>query len=184
MDSLIIIDDVISKGYQDFIEKMSKDFPWYFRDQITDSREGSNDMSTGLTFDIFNKNCQNIEEEYNRSPFADGLIPLLCEAINKVDTNQDILEIYRIRAGIFVKDQNGELNKPHIDRKDFHYTMLYYVNDSDGPTRFYDHKEGKVIKMVDPKKGRAVIMTGDTYHSSSSPRNHINRIVINYNFVV
>ena len=184
MDSLIIIDDVISKGYQDFIEKMSKDFPWYFRDQITDSREGSNDMSTGLTFDIFNKNCQNIEEEYNRSPFADGLIPLLCEAVGKVDNDRVILEIFRIRAGMFIKNQNDIPHQSHIDRDDFHYTMLYYVNDSDGPTKFYDHKDGEVVKMVDPKKGRAVLFTGDTYHASSSPRNHSNRIVLNYNFLI
>ena len=182
MDSIIVIDDVISRGYQSFIEKMSKDFPWYFLDQVTDSDYGSNDTATGFSYEILLRRQK--EEQYNKTPYADALVPLLCEAINKVDTNQDILEIYRIRAGMFVKDQNGELHKPHIDRRDFHYTMLYYVNDSDGPTRFYDHKEGKVIKMVDPKKGRAVIMTGDTYHASSSPKNHSNRIVLNYNFLV
>jgi hypothetical protein len=180
MDSIIVIDDVISRGYQNFIEKMAKEFPWYFLDQVTNV--DNKDTATGFSYEILR--CRQKGEQYNKTPYTDALIPLLFEAIHKVDKNQDILEIFRIRAGMFVKNQNGELHTPHIDREDFHYTMLYYVNDSDGPTRFYDHKEGKVIKMVDPKKGRAVIMTGDRYHASSSPKNHSNRIVVNYNFLV
>ena len=182
MDSIIVIDDVISRGYQSFIEKMSKDFPWYFLDQVTDSDYGSNDTATGFSYEILLRRQK--EEQYNKTPYADALVPLLCEAINKIDKNQDILEIFRIRAGMFVKNQTDKPHQAHVDHDDFHYTMLYYVNDSDGPTKFYDHKEGKVIKMVDPKKGRAVIMTGDTYHASSSPKNHSNRIVLNYNFLV
>ena len=177
---MIVIDDVISKEYQNFIEKMN--FPWYFLDHATDSYEGSDDMATGFSFDILN--WRNIGEEYNKSSFADGLIPLLCEAVGKVDNDRDILEIFRIRAGMFIKNQNNIPHQSHIDRSDFHYTMLYYVNDSDGPTKFYDHKEGEIVKMVHPKRGRAVIFTGDTYHASSSPKNHNTRIVLNFNFLV
>ena len=62
--------------------------------------------------------------------------------------------------------------------------MLYYVNNSDGPTQLYDEKGGKVVKEIEPKKGRAVILDGNIYHASSCPKNHANRVVINYNFLI
>ena len=87
MDSIIVIDDVISRGYQSFIEKMAKDFPWYFLDQVTDSDYGSNDTATGFSYEILLRRQE--EEKYNKTPYADALVPLLCEAIHKVDKNQD-----------------------------------------------------------------------------------------------
>ena len=85
---------------------------------------------------------------------------------------------------MFVQNQTNKPHQAHVDRDDFHYTMLYYVNDSDGSTNIFDYKGEKVVQKIEPKKGRAVIMNGDTYHASSSPKNHSNRIVLNYNFLV
>ena len=179
-NNIIVIDDVISKEYQNYIEKMN--FPWHFLDQTTNVYEGSTDRATGFSCNILKREDKG--DEYVNAPFVEGLIPLLCEAVGKVDKDLGILQIFRIRAGMFIQNQNNIPHQSHIDRDDFHYTMLYYVNDSDGPTKFYDHKDGEVVKMVDPKKGRAVLFTGDTYHASSSPRNHSNRIVLNYNFLI
>ena len=50
--------------------------------------------------------------------------------------------------------------------------------------QLYDEKGGKVVKEIEPKKGRAVILDGNIYHASSCPKNHVNRIVINYNFLI
>ena len=181
-NNIIVIDDVISKGYQTFIQKMN--FSWNFLAQTTHVYEGSTDRATGFSCDILKREDKDDDDECDITPFVSGLIPLLCEAVGKVDKDLDILQIFRIRGGMFIKNQNDIPHQSHIDRNDFHYTMLYYVNDSDGPTKFYDHKDGEVVKMVDPKKGRAVLFTGDTYHASSSPRNHSNRIVLNYNFLI
>ena len=180
-NNIIVIDDVISKGYQTFIQKMN--FPWNFLDHTTNVYEGSSDRATGFSC-LFLLKREDKDDAYGKAPYVEGLIPLLYEAVGKVDKDLDILQILRIRAGMFIKNQNDIPHQSHIDRNDFHYTMLYYVNDSDGPTKFYDHKDGEVVKMVDPKKGRAVLFTGDTYHASSSPRNHSNRIVLNYNFLI
>ena len=42
--------------------------------------------------------------------------------------------------------------------------------------------QNEVIKIVEPKQGRAVIFDGRIYHSSSSPVQSQKRIVINFNF--
>ena len=181
MDSLVIIDDVISKGYQNLIESTLNfhEFPWNFCDNITDaSKMGGVEVITGFGSNIFHSDL-NVKTEY-----ADLLTPLLYEGVDKWEKGQEIKKLFRIRAGMFVQNQTDKLHQAHVDSPDLHYTMLYYVNDSDGPTNIFDYKGEKVIQEIEPKKGRAVIMTGDTYHSSSCPRNHINRIVVNYNFLV
>ena len=104
--------------------------------------------------------------------------------VDGLDNDRDIKKIFRIKAGMFVKNQTEKPHLAHVDRPYFHYTMLYYVNDSDGPTQLYDEKGGKVVKEIEPKKGRAVILDGNIYHASSCPKNHVNRIVINYNFLI
>ena len=180
-NNIIVIDDVISKGYQTFIQKMN--FPWNFLDHTTNVYEGSSDRATGFSC-LFLLKREDKDDAYGKAPYVEGLIPLLYEAVGKVDKDLDILQILRIRAGMFVQNQTNKAHQAHVDRDDFHYTMLYYVNDSDGSTNIFDYKGEKVVQKIEPKKGRAVIMNGDTYHASSSPKNHSNRIVLNYNFLV
>ena len=184
MDSLIIIDDVISKGYQNLIEHrfssrcQDSSVPWKFVDNITDDTRIEKPDISGFAFNIFHSDLK-IKTEH-----ADFLTPLLYEAVDKCEKGQEIKKLFRIRAGMFIRNQTDKPHESHVDRDEFHYTMLYYVNDSDGPTNIFDYKGEKLIQEIEPKKGRAVIFTGDTYHSSSSPRNHPNRIVVNYNFLV
>ena len=178
MDNIVVIDDSISKGYQNIVENFlgSDDFSWYFSSNITEV--GGKETISG-----FSDNLYQLEENIKK-PGADLLIPILYESVDKYEKDRQIKELFRIRVGMFVKDQTDKPHQAHVDSPDLHYTMLYYVNDSDGPTNIFDYKGEKVIQEIEPKKGRAVIMTGDTYHSSSCPRNHINRIVVNYNFLV
>ena len=74
-------------------------------------------------------------------------------------------------------------NHAHVDADMPHTTTLYYVNDSDGDTYFFDN-DGNIIKKVTPKKGRIVTFDGLTYHSSSCPRENSHRLVLNFNYVI
>ena len=171
---LTIIDNVISLGYQNLVEESfnSTNFDWYYQAAI--SAEGRDDVNTGFSHRIFGDNAA--------SPYYQFTYPILLEAINKYKKGTIIKQLYRIRGAMFVKNQTSQPHLPHIDHQYKHYTMLYYVNDSDGPTRFFSNEE--IVKEVEPKKGRVVLFNGDTYHASSSPRNHTRRMVINYNFLL
>jgi|TARA_B100000085_G_C18505569_1_gene497380 uncharacterized protein YjcR len=167
MRNVKIIDDAISKGYQDWIEMImtSNEFPWYFVGEGITSKDNPNDLTTGFFHHILKDGVS--------SQHFPMLLPLLFE-------NANVENVYRIRAGMFVRNQNEQQHVKHIDDESKHTVMLYYVTDSDGPTQIY---KGKERLDVEPKKGRAVIFPGEYYHNSSSPKNHKSRIVVNYNFI-
>ena len=100
------------------------------------------------------------------------------ELLVKLDLNNNILRAkanYLSQNNSFTKDN---FHTPHIDFKVKHKVVLYYVNNSDGDTLFFN-KEGNIINRVNPIKGRCVIFDGDILHASQNPMNWSDRIVIN-----
>ena len=88
-------------------------------------------------------------------------------------------------------------NTMHVDGYFRHMVLIYYVNDSDGDTLFYeerhpgselvhgilDNSKVTLSKRVTPKFNRYVIFDGLQFHSSSAPKETDYRFVINYNFI-
>jgi len=103
----------------------------------------------------------------------------------------EIKETLRIKANILNKtDKQDHIHPPHIDMTAPHMVLLYYVNDSDGDTIIFDQKyDGGEVPMltvnrtVKPRAGSAIVFDGLTYHSSSSPKDTEERIVLNINFI-
>ena len=87
-----------------------------------------------------------------------------------------------LQGRVFLQTPRGNIDPqpPHVDRKDPHFVCLYYVNDSDGNTIFYNNNK-EIIKSISPKKGRIVLFDGSILHSGSHPKN-TTRTVININF--
>jgi len=73
--------------------------------------------------------------------------------------------------------RDNSVNGKHVDLDGKSLICLYYVNDSDGGTVFYD--KGKIVKRIDAKRGRCVIFDGGIEHSGISPTN--TKIVLNMN---
>lgn len=91
----------------------------------------------------------------------------------------------RVKANLLLPmfDNADQYHPPHIDIANAEYlSMVYYVNDSDGPTRFFDN-DGNIIQTVEPKKGRAVLFSSNIPHASSCPITSKHRIVINFVFM-
>ena len=80
---------------------------------------------------------------------------------------------------------NTKYNIPHYDLDKPHYSILLYLNDSDGETIFFKEKRKNEIKdklteltRVKPKENRMVISEGN-YHTSTNPINSRFRSVLN-----
>ena len=89
----------------------------------------------------------------------------------------------RTKVNLYFKSDNNSHHTPHIDFEQPHWVFLYFLNDSDGETVFFENKEGKEYIRVEPKAGRAVVFDGSIYHASQSPKHHKLRSTLNINFI-
>jgi hypothetical protein len=71
---------------------------------------------------------------------------------------------------------------PHIDLNIEHVVVLYYVNNADGDTVFFDNN-GNIFKKIKPVKGRLVVFDGAIYHAAGVPK-ETHRCVINFDIEV
>lgn len=79
---------------------------------------------------------------------------------------------------------------PHVDSTDKHKVFLYYVNDSDGDTVFFNElfdgtKKDQFTESqrVSPEAGKGVVFDGHIYHASSSPIASEYRCILNVDFI-
>ena len=100
-----------------------------------------------------------------------------------------VIDIGRIKANLLLPNGSNETNynAPHTDTDISGYTsMVYYVNDSDGETRFFDKDVAdgplnlNLVKNNSPKKGSAILFPSTQYHCSSNPIRSKTRLVINF----
>lgn len=170
-----IIDQYFSKQIQDEIESVlsSNDFPWFF---IPETVSGDKESklpkfkNTKNTFGFkhflydFNEVNSNYFKDFNNLFKFNNLIRAKINLLTPI-------------AGY----KKNNHNQPHVDIDDKeHVTKIYYVNDSDGDTFFFD-KNHKLIQRVTPKKGRLIVFNGLILHAGSNPIKFDRRMVININ---
>lgn len=140
-----------------------------------------------------------LPEPFLSSNLRDILFSLLNEVNTKIpEIKLDNLLRLKINKLTPQKNKIEDQYGIHIDRWDNHYSIIYYINDSDGDTIFYSNTLGdqfpnwtdivsdknltyfNEIKRVKPKKGRAVVFKGDIFHNATYPLNG-DRYVANFN---
>jgi hypothetical protein len=114
------------------------------------------------------------------------------------ETGIPVKELTRIKANLLTPDGSDEtmFHPPHIDQPyEESLSMVYYVNEADGPTRIFDKNVGanpygkpdhlgpqddmkELIANV-PKKGSAILFPSNQFHASATPTVVPRRIVIN-----
>ena len=99
---------------------------------------------------------------------------IVCSALNI-----NFIDIIAARLFITVPHKTTlDHYAPHTDRPEEHLGLIYYVNDSDGDTIFFEGD--KELQRVSPKKGRIVIFDGHTLHAGGFPTDNP-RCIVNYN---
>ena len=188
MSDVIVIDDAISKEYQDHLENLALDSytPWYFQKYANYPANESIERGIKDTFQ-FTHNILN-NGEYSR--YYSEITPVISAipfTINK---------IIRVKLNMTFKsyaDEHQYDTPAHVDFPDLqnYQTAIYYVNDSDGDTIIFNEtdintlQESLTIKqIISPKKGRLIVFDGNILHKGNNPTmdNHP-RVVMNLNFI-
>lgn len=173
-----VFDNIVKKTNSLDIENflLSQDFPWHLVKKSSGKSKEIKGFSDTIQFEHhFIKNGQ-----INSNAIHSVMKMLEWENIIKnIGVSPEIL---RMKSNLLLKTQTTP-NTPHIDFLDPHMVLLYYVNDSSGPTIFYNDKF-EVIKKVEPERGRIVLFNGGIYHSSTPPQTNEYRCVINFNLKI
>jgi hypothetical protein len=184
MNDIIIVDDIVPKSYQEKIKRtmFSNRFAWFYIDDVTyGDRKGSPAANH-----IF------VRESEINSPHFD-----LIDILSHVGAEQVGIPFGRVEAArAFLQYPLSETSRAdkvdplHVDIKQKHLVVLYYVVDSDGDTIIVDKKDTnslnyedyEVLHRVTPKQGRAVIFDGSYWHTAEQPKHNM-RCVVNINIV-
>jgi hypothetical protein len=185
---IIYIENFLPIVFQNYIEDIlcGNNFPYNFVDNaaygLEEVQQKYPDIKPKYTdLNQYAFNHVVFLENEGSSVFFKDLFPII------YFLKDEIKSILRIRVGmsVKVKDQNV-IHSPHVDYLIPHKVLLYYVNDSDGDTIFYEKTENDYIefKRIAPQKGAAVIFDGNIYHSSSTPCKNQRRITINIDYII
>lgn len=166
-------------------------FPWFYASSTNLNKNDGAVLENNMVKDSPQFVHVGMSNGEKFSPFAEEGIRILEKFCKK---NNIIVEnVIRVKSNLITKDKdNDAYHLPHIDFDSPHLVFLYYVNDSDGDTVFFNERYSSWGKFdsdtihtagrVSPKAGRAVVFDGLQYHASSSPQEHNFRCVININF--
>jgi len=185
----ITIDNLVEKQYQDEIYRHLTDvkFPWAFMADATDEFGHNNSALNGPTPSFGHLAYWNQRDE---NPSIDFYNPLLTAIQEKF--NIQMTGLLRIRVGFLLTTAYSlpsmpyRHNKPHQDYDQDHFTLVYYVNDTDGDTViFHETRPSEKyysLEKCSPKKGRAILFDGRHFHASTCPKMFTTRIAITINF--
>ena len=172
-NSFSIIQHDFPKGVVDYIEELTYELPWYFfkdcayGNQNHPLRKEMNPyfshtfLEDGKVGPWFTKMPWNEIGEYIGLPN------------NKMIRAHNTLQYPR-------PDSKDVPHNAHVDQHFPHIVGLYYPNDSDGDTFFFDDG-GNVIHKEPVERGKMIVFDGKWKHSSSSPTKNI-RFSLNINY--
>ena len=166
-------------------------FPWEYHDCTSES---SLDEATDFTTIVDSKTFdtpQCVHMFNSRQPEHKIISPMIYNIMDLVDGP---VKFDRIKANLMFPQPNNPgsdfYSIPHIDYpQPWAKSLLYYINDADGDTFFFDKRyndnqhpgELKVVERITPKAGTAVLFDSMQYHASQSPTSG-KRGVINFIF--
>lgn len=199
MSNYLVLDNFTPLSLQNHIEQclLSNDqVNWGYRPETSGVQDNWDKANKSIKENFqFEHNMYAYDNQNVFSPFFDiakSNVYLLEQLLGPIDM------LHRIKTNMLVKDVStiGTYHPPHIDSATENvFSMVYYVNDSDGDTIFFDrlvdgnstdtqqHIGLTEIGRVSPKKGRAVIFNSNRFHSSSNPIVNDRRVVINTVFL-
>lgn len=194
----IVLDNVVHPKDADHIENafMDSQFSWHYNDVTAEPGEIQSEIVKD-TPQFTHTLIDNINNAGSPISIYAGVAELVINSI-KENTQTPIVGIERVKANLLLPQINWNrswCNMPHVDKNDNtnnkcnFVSAVYYVNESDGDTVFFNKWYGEeqtedgmppiIIGQSAPKKGRIVMFNSNRFHASCPPMNSPRRVVIN-----
>lgn len=204
-DEILYIENVVPKSFQNsIIDRVQGDqhFPWFLLHRIGHPDHYGKGTTPAYLDNNITDDVGFFHMAYdggNYSPYYDFFKNVLYFFTEKTDI--EVGNILRIRLRYTHKGKDHSETKyaaPHVDfyTGKPYYTLVYYVDDSDGDTIIFDKIFNPAEEIYDPiisnplpeliritpKKGSGLFFNGHRFHAGNFPINYSSRIVINFDF--
>ena len=179
----------IPRDISDFMyEVLCRDntFPWFYQEQ-TSFYNGTSEV---LQLDGYEEHPYFAHTIVTDNQIKSNAYDIVFDKFWKwmvKNVDGDFGELIRVRAAKTMKNRVPP-TQPHVDAPFGHWVMIYYCDNSDGPTTIYKERYGenpenvRPKQYIDPEKGKYVIFDGRMYHSGNAPRKHSSRTILNINY--
>ena len=171
-----IYDNILPKYLEDSYENdiTSHSYPFLYGTNITYGDAPNKKYSPAFSVPL----------DTNQPAFPKANLNYINQVVYRLSTtlNFSIINIFRTKVLLQIPSINTTHDDIHVDLNIPHLVCLYYINDSDGDTIFFDDNNNE-IKRVSPKKGRIAFFDGSIKHCSSPPTK-THRAIINFNILI
>jgi len=181
-----LFDNVLPAGYFNTIEQtiMGPAFPWNIN---------TNTVNLGSTLGYWDDHTED-SQQFTHVFAHDGQVvsdyyPLIQPMLYflELHTGKE-WNVLRVKANMLIREPGypeGKYNTQHMDvfkplgAPSRARSFLFYLNDSDGVTQFFDSDHQQTHHMV-PKANSGMLFDSTTWHASTPPRTGPNRVVLNF----
>ena len=186
----IVTDKVAERAQRIFLQDH---FDWYYNNStskiIPENR-------TVLINDHTKESIQFTHKLYTDGIFDSEHVEFVMKIMKGLEEKEGIVctKMIRAKSNLLVQEPLYGVDfyhPPHVDIRNptnINYSLIYYVNDSDGDTILFNEKFGDeftdltIAHRQTPKAGCALLFNSGTYHASSSPMLTNSRVIINIVF--
>jgi hypothetical protein len=170
-----VYNNFLPESYASDIENLllSPNFPWY----IELATVGDYNEQKGFRVDTSKSKESSffahgfLKEGQINSAWFEYFNHIVLNIQNHIDGYKDTI-LHRFKANLYTLDSGYSIDNyhtPHLDGPEGYLTAIYYVNDSDGDTMFFDDHMN-IIHRQEPKKNTLIVFPSNIFHASSPPR--------------
>ena len=186
-----VVENFLSSQYQDHLEKimLGREFPWFYLPFTSETNHETCFPAEGAQ-DGFQFVHTFVDQGNLYSDRMSLVMPINFALMASAGVKTEHVERLKANVTFPIASTAGSFKPPHVDtmRPDT-ITAIYYVNDADGDTIFFDDYQTEKLNgfkfqvrdKVKPKKGMLVYFDSSIFHSSEFPKESP-RCVLNFNF--
>jgi hypothetical protein len=189
------IENILAENVKDRIKSifLREAFTWTYNDATAKIIPGN---KSAISDSNTKESIQFTHNLFTDGRFESEYVEYIQKIMKALEEKEGIVctTLYRAKCNLIPQDVSfgaNEYHPPHIDSKDITdntYTLVYYVNNSDGDTFVFNEKYDDEFENLTiahrqtPKEGCGLLFKSNMYHASSSPVINDYRAVINIVF--
>lgn len=180
----MIVDDFLSKSEADKIHKIVDEYDFRWRYKPRNQSHSPDNLSVFQFVHSLSFDDKNVEQKKVKSRYYDAIMSPILSAFEK-HTGNKVSRVVRAKINLITKMEVSPVELLMMEHKDIYgnsngktYSLVYYIEDSDGDTVIFDNNHN-VVECAPPKKGSAVIFDSYTVHRGTPPNKHKRRVILN-----